>query len=77
MLEVNLVLQWIANDEVEQNICWALTLAGTTVKPDDIPACHWLKNKEVIVKFKDRKQRNEEVFKRKKQKSKVAELQAF
>ena len=53
MLEVNHVPQSISNDELEQNICCVLSLTGTTIKPDDIHACHQMKNKEVTVKFKD------------------------
>ena len=44
----------------------------------DIQVCHQMKNKEkVIIKFKGRKQRNEIVLKRKKLKSKAAELRAL
>ena len=46
-----------------------------TVTPDDIQACHRMKNKEkVIVKFKDRKQRNKVIFNRKELKSKEEKL---
>ena len=38
-------------------------MTGTTVTPDDLQACHRLKNKEkVIVKFKDRQQRKANIF---------------
>ena len=40
MIEVNLVPLSISNDELEQNVCHALSLTGTTVKPDDIHVCH-------------------------------------
>ena len=78
MLEINPVPQSISNDELEQSVCHVLSLTGTTVKPDDIQVCHRMKNKEkVIIKFKDRKQRNEVMFKRKELKSKTAELRAL
>ena len=66
MLEVNPVPQSISNDELEQSACYVLLLIGTTVKPDDIHVCHQMKDKEkVIIKFKDRKQRNDVLFKKK------------
>ena len=43
-----------------------LSLNGATVSPDDLQASHRMKNKEkVIVRFKDRKQRNKVIFSRK------------
>ena len=46
----------INDEELEVNICKALSLTGHEVKPDDLQACHRLKKKEsVIVKFKCRK----------------------
>ena len=78
MLEVNPVPHSISNDELEQSVCRVLLLTGTTVKPDDIHVCYRMKNKEnIIIKFKDRKQRNEVIFKRKELKSKTAELRAL
>ena len=66
MLEVNPVSQSISNDELEQSACYVLLLIGTTVKPDDIHVCHRMKDKEkFIIKFKDRKQRNDVLFKKK------------
>ena len=54
-VEVNPVLPSISDEELEQNICKALSLTGHEVKPDDLQACHRLKKKEsVIVKFKCR-----------------------
>ena len=56
-------------------LCRVLSLTGTTVTPDDLQTCHRMKNKEkVIVKFKDRKQRNKVIFSRKKLKSKGEQL---
>ena len=52
-----------------------LSLTGTTVTPDNLQACHRMKNKEkVIVKFKDRKERNKVIFSRKELKSKGEQL---
>ena len=78
MLEIHPVPQSISNDELEQSACCVLLLIGTTVKPDDIHVCHRMKNKEkVIIKFKDRKQRNGVVFKKKELISKMTELRAL
>ena len=47
------------HQSIPTTLCQALILTGTTVTPEDRHACHCMKNKEkVIVKFKDRKQRN-------------------
>ena len=55
-VEVNPVPPSINDEELEVNICKALSLTGHEVKPDDLQACHRLKKKEsVIVKFKCRK----------------------
>ena len=55
-VEVNPVPPSISDEELEVNICKALSLAGHEVKPDDLQACHRLKKKEsVIVKCKCRK----------------------
>ena len=57
--EINPVPQSISTTDLESKVCQALILTGTTVRPDDRQACHRMKNKEkVIIKFKDRKQRN-------------------
>ena len=77
MLELNPVPQ-SSNDELEQIACRAISLTDTTVKPDDIHVCRRMKTKEkVIIKFKDRKQRNEVVFKTKEMNSKTAELRGL
>ena len=55
-VEVNPVPPSISKEELELNICQALSLTGHEVKPDDLQACHRLKKKaSVIVKFKCRK----------------------
>ena len=52
-----------------------LSLTGTTVTPDNLQACHRMENKEkVIVKFKDRKERNKVIFSRKELKLKREQL---
>ena len=58
-VEVNPVPASISNEEVEDNICKALSLTVHEVIPDDLQACHRLKKKGiVIVKFKSRKQKH-------------------
>ena len=58
-IEINPIPQSIPNTDLESKVCLVLSLTGTTVTPDDLQAFHRVKNKEkVIVKFKDRKQRN-------------------
>ena len=74
-IEINPIPQSIPNTDLEIKVCQALSLTGTTVTPDDLQACHHMKNKEkVIVKFKDRKQRNKVIFSRKELKSKGKQL---
>ena len=70
MLEINPVPLSINNVDLEGNVCEALSLTGTKVKPDDLDAYHGMKKKyKVIIKFKNRKQINNVIFKRKKLKS--------
>ena len=74
-IEINPIPQLIPNTDLENKVCLPLSLTGTTVTPDDLQACHRMKNKEkVIVKFKDRKQRNKVIFSRKELKSKGEQL---
>ena len=48
------------------------------VKPEDLDACHRMKKKvKMIIKFKNRKQRNEVIFKQKQLKSKGEDLLAL
>ena len=56
-IEINPVPASISNEELEDNVCKALSLSlsltGHEVIRDDLQACHRLKKKEiVIVKFK-------------------------
>ena len=56
LVEVNPVPPSISDEELELNICKALSLTGHEVKPNNLQACHRLKKKvSVIVKFKCRK----------------------
>ena len=49
----------IANDVLEQSVCWALSLTGISVELDDLQACHCMRKKDwVIIKFKCRKQKH-------------------
>ena len=74
-IEINPILQSIPNTDLESKVCLVLSLTGTTVTPDDPQAFHRMKNKEkVIVKFKDRKERNKVIFSRKELKSKGEQL---
>ena len=74
-IEINPIPQSIPSADLENKVCQALSLTGATVTPDDLQACHRMKNKEkVIVKFKDRQQRNKVIFNRKELKSKGEQL---
>ena len=78
MLEINPVPLSINNDDLEEKVCKALSLSGTKVKPDDLDACHRMKKKDkVIIRFKNRKQRNDVIFKRKGLKTKGDDLIAL
>ena len=55
-LEVNSVPRDIADNILEETVCGAISLTGHEVIPDDLHACHWLKNRDrVILKLKVRK----------------------
>ena len=52
-MEINPVPASISDEELELNICKALSLTGHEVKPDNLQACYRLKKKEsVTAKFK-------------------------
>ena len=58
-LEITPVPSDIADDVLEQSVCQALSLTGTSVEPDDLQACHSMRRKDrVIIKFKCRKQKH-------------------
>ena len=74
-VEVNPVPPSISDEELELNICKALSLTGHEVKPDDLQACHRLKKKEsVIVKFKCRKLKRRVLVNRKNLRNKSENL---
>ena len=78
MLDINPVSHSKNNVDLEEKVCKALSLTGTKVKPDDLDACHRMKKKDkVIIKFKNRKQRKDVIFKRKELKSKGDDLLAL
>ena len=75
-IEIKPIPQSIPIADLGKKICWLLCLTGKTVKPDNLQAYHHMKNKEkVIVKFKDRKQRNKVIFNWKELKLKGEQLQ--
>ena len=66
MLQINLVPYTINNVDLEKKVCEALTLTGTKVKLEDLDTCHRMQKKDkVMIKRKNRKQRNEVIFKQK------------
>ena len=66
-LEINKIPLNISDAELEGKICSALSLTGTPVTPEMLIALHRLKAKDrLIVKFKDRKTRNEVMASRRK-----------
>ena len=48
-VEVNPVPPSISNEELEMNICKALSLTGHEIKPDDLQACHRLSKKNRLL----------------------------
>ena len=48
-LEINPVPSDIADDVLEQSVCQALSLTGTSVEPDDLQACHRMRKKDCII----------------------------
>ena len=74
-IEISPIPHSIPSADLENKVCQALSLTGTTVTPDDLQAWHRMKNKEkVFIKFKDRQQRNKVIFNRKELKSKGEQL---
>ena len=57
----------VSNDELEELVCKGLSLTGKKDSPDDLEACHRLKEKEnVIIKLKSRKlKKNRKIMKNK------------
>ena len=66
ILEVNEIPLSIPDNQLESTICQALSLSGVSVSPVDIQSIHRTKKLEnVIIKFSDRKKRNDILSKRK------------
>ena len=67
--------QYIRREILEEKVCEALSSAGTEVKPDEVNVCHTMKKKDkVIIKFMNRKDKKDVIFKRKELKSKGDDL---
>ena len=78
MLEINPVLYSINSVDLEERVCKALPLTGAKVNSDDLGACQRMKNKDkMIIKFKNKKQKNDIIFKQKELKSKGDDLLAL
>ena len=74
-LEINPVPSDIADDVLEQSVCQALSLTGTSVEPDDLQTCHRIRKKgRVIIKFKCRKQKHRVLLNRKTLQNKSLDL---
>ena len=74
-VEVNPALPSISDEELELNICKALSLTGHEVKPDELQACHRLKKKKsVIAKFKCKKLKRRVLVNRKNLRNKSEDL---
>ena len=75
LMRVNQVPPLISYEEVELNICKAVSLTDHEVKPDNLQACHRLKKKEsVIAKFKCRKLKRRVLVNRKNLRNKLEDL---
>ena len=74
-VEVNPVPLSISDEELELNICKALSLTGHEIKPDNLQACRRLKKKvSVIVKFKCRKLKQRVLLNRRNLRNKSEDL---
>ena len=75
LVEGNPIPPSVSDEELELNICEALSLTGHEVKPNELQACHRLKKKEsVIVKFKCRKLKQKVLVNRKNLRNKSEDL---
>ena len=64
-----------ADDVLEQTVCQALSLTGTSVEPDELQACHRMRKKDrVVIKFKCRKQKHRVLLNRKTLQNKSLDL---
>ena len=78
MLEINPVPHPVNNVDLEEKVCKTLSLTGTKVRLGDLDVCRRMKKKDqVIIKFKNRKQRNVLIFKQKELMSKGDDLVAL
>ena len=58
-LEINPMPSDIADEVLEQSVCYELSLTGILVESDDLQGCHCMRKKDrVIIKFKCRKQKH-------------------
>ena len=74
-VEVNPVPPSISDEELEVNICKALSITRLEVQPDDLQACHRLKRKEsVILKCKCRNLKRSVLVNRKNLQNKSEDL---
>ena len=73
-LKINPVPSDIADDILEQSVCQALSLTGTSVEPDDLQTCHRMRKKDWIIKFKCRKQKYRVLLNRKTLQNKSLDL---
>ena len=74
-IEINPVHASISNEELEDNVCKALSLTDHEVIPDDLQACHRLKKEEIVtVKLKSRKKKRNILIDRKNLRNKSENL---
>ena len=75
IIEISPVLGSISDQNLEEQVCKALSLTGTKVEHKDLHACQRMKRRgRVILKFKDRKFRYQVMANRKKLMEKKNEL---
>ena len=73
-IEVKNISEQQNGDELKTNMANLLSLTGQTVSPNDLDKCHTLKNKGVIMEFKEREIRDAVLRGRKKLKNKSTDL---
>ena len=75
IIEISPVPRLISDQNLEEQVCEALSLTGIKVEDKDLYACHRMKRRgRVIIKFKDRKLRYQVMTNRKKLMEKKNEL---
>ena len=66
MIEINPVPEDIQETQFEESIQQTLSLTGTPVSAHDLEECHRMRQRDrVIIKFSNRKKRNDVIFKKK------------